>query len=410
MRIAIFTETYLPQINGVVTHIKILKEGLESLGHTVLIVTADSKTRRHYIKDDILHCPAHNLKRIYGLDLASPVSRSRLHYVKEFAPDIIHIHNEFSIGLSGIAIAKILHTPIVYTLHTMYDDYIYYIAPKPLVPLTTKLSHHYFRIFPRYADAITGPSKKCQEYTHEIGSDKKVEVIPNPVELDAFAPNTTTQEQRNEIRKQFGIPLDATVACFVGRLGQEKSVDVLLNFWAEEMKPQDNMYLFIVGDGPEKPKLEELAQKLNITDTVIFTGKIMHPDLPPYIHTCDVYVTASLSDTNSISMLEGMAGGLPVLQLYDELNADQVRDGVNGYMFRNAKEFGDRLRQIRDMEPEKLQILKNSVIQSVKNSGAQNLANYIQTIYYGIYKNVSPKKSHVLHMSEFFPSRKSRRK
>ena len=141
MRIAIFTETYLPQINGVVTHIKILKEGLESLGHTVLIVTADSKTRRHYIKDDVLHCPAHNLKRIYGLDLASPVSRARLHYLKEFAPDIIHIHNEFSIGLSGIAIAKILHVPIVYTLHTMYDDYIYYIAPKPLVPLTTKLSH-----------------------------------------------------------------------------------------------------------------------------------------------------------------------------------------------------------------------------------------------------------------------------
>ena len=177
---------------------------------------------------------------------------------------------------------------------------------------------------------VTGPSKKCQEYTTEIGSDKKVEVIPNPVELDAFSPQTSTPEQREEIRKTFGIPLDATVACFVGRLGQEKSVDVLLKFWAEEMKKEDNMYLLIVGDGPEKPKLEELAKELHITDTVIFTGKVMHPELPPYIHTCDIYVTASLSDTNSISMLEGMAGGLPVLQLYDELNADQVRDGVNG--------------------------------------------------------------------------------
>ena len=409
MRIAIFTETYLPQINGVVTHIKILKEGLESLGHTVLIVTADSKTRRHYIKDDVLHCPAHNLKRIYGLDLASPVSRARLHYLKEFAPDIIHIHNEFSIGLSGIAIAKILHVPIVYTLHTMYDDYIYYIAPKPLVPLTTKLSHRYFRIFPKCADAITGPSKKCQEYTAEIGSDKKVEVIPNPVELNAFAPNTSTPEQRDIIRKQFGIPSDATVACFVGRLGQEKSVDVLLQFWAKEMKPQDNMYLLIIGDGPEKPKLEALAQQLNITDTVIFTGKVMHPDLPPYIHTCDIYVTASLSDTNSISMLEGMAGGLPVLQLYDELNADQVRDGVNGYMFRDAKEMGERLRQLRDMSPEDLSALKSSVIQSVKNSGAQNLANYIQTVYYGIYKTVPPKKAPLLHLSGILPS-KIRRK
>ena len=391
MRIAIFTETYLPQINGVVTHIKILKEGLEALGHTVLIVTADSKAHTHYLKDNVLHCPAHNLKRIYNLDLASPVSRTRLKYLREFRPDIIHVHNEFSIGLSGMAIAKILKVPLVYTLHTMYDDYIYYIAPKPLIPLTKKLSHRYFRMFPQNAAVVTGPSKKCQEYTYEIGSDKKVEVIPNPVELDAFAPQTSTPQQRAQIREQYHIPQDATVACFVGRLGREKSVDVLLRFWAQEMKPQDNMRLLIIGDGPEKEPLEQLAQQLGITDTVVFTGKVLHPDLPPYVHTCDIYVTASLSDTNSISMLEGMAGGLPVLQLYDELNADQVTDGVNGYMFRDAAEMGQSLRQIRDMEPEELQKLKTSVIQSVKNSGAQTLANYIQTIYYNIYQKQPPK-------------------
>ena len=398
MRIAIFTETYLPQINGVVTHIKILKEGLEALGHTVLIVTADSKAHTHYLKDNVLHCPAHNLKRIYNLDLASPVSRTRLKYLREFRPDIIHVHNEFSIGLSGMAIAKILKVPLVYTLHTMYDDYIYYIAPKPLIPLTKKLSHRYFRMFPQNAAVVTGPSKKCQEYTYEIGSDKKVEVIPNPVELDAFAPQTSTPQQRAQIREQYHIPQDATVACFVGRLGREKSVDVLLRFWAQEMKPQDNMRLLIIGDGPEKEPLQQLAQQLGITDTVIFTGKVLHPDLPPYIHTCDIYVTAYLSDTNSISMLEGMAGGLPVLQLYDELNADQVTDGVNGYMFRDAAEMGQRLRQIRDMEPEELQKLKTSVIQSVKNSGAQTLANYIQTIYYNIYQKQPPKKPPLFHL------------
>lgn len=398
MRIAIFTETYLPQINGVVTHIKILKEGLEALGHTVLIVTADSKAHTHYLKDNVLHCPAHNLKRIYNLDLASPVSRTRLKYLREFRPDIIHVHNEFSIGLSGMAIAKILKVPLVYTLHTMYDDYIYYIAPKPLIPLTKKLSHRYFRMFPQNAAVVTGPSKKCQEYTYEIGSDKKVEVIPNPVELDAFAPQTSTPQQRAQIREQYHIPQDATVSCFVGRLGREKSVDVLLRFWAQEMKPQDNMRLLIIGDGPEKEPLEQLAQQLGITDTVVFTGKVLHPDLPPYVHTCDIYVTASLSDTNSISMLEGMAGGLPVLQLYDELNADQVTDGVNGYMFRDAAEMGQRLRQIRDMEPEELQKLKTSVIQSVKNSGAQTLANYIQTIYYNIYQKQPPKKPPLFHL------------
>ena len=136
---------------------------------------------------------------------------------------------------------------------------------------------------------------------------------------------TVSDNQRHLISEKLGIPLDATVACFVGRLGREKSVDVLLRFWAQEMKPEDNMRLMIVGDGPEKEPLEQLAKELKITDTVVFTGKVVHDELPPYIHTCDIYVTASLSDTNSISMLEGMAGGLPVLQLYDELNADQVK-------------------------------------------------------------------------------------
>ncbi len=166
---------------------------------------------------------------------------------------------------------------------------------------------------------------------------------------------------------------------------------MLLRFWAQEMKPQDNMRLLIIGDGPEKEPLEQLAQQLGITDTVIFTGKVLHPDLPPYIHTCDIYVTASLSDTNSISMLEGMAGGLPVLQLYDELNADQVTDGVNGYMFRDAAEMGQRLRQIRDMEPEELQKLKTSVIQSVKNPAHRPLPTTSRPSTTTSIKNSHPK-------------------
>ncbi|MDD6236104.1 MAG: glycosyltransferase, partial [Clostridiales bacterium] len=124
MKIALFTETYLPYINGVVTHVKILKEGLEKLGHKVLVVTADPHTHRYYVKDNVLHCPAKSFKRFYDYGLASPVSTRRLMYLKEFDPDIIHIHNEFGVGFSGAMIAKILKKPLVYTLHTMYDEYL----------------------------------------------------------------------------------------------------------------------------------------------------------------------------------------------------------------------------------------------------------------------------------------------
>lgn len=103
------------------------------------------------------------------------------------------------------------------TLHQSH----WFLLPKAFAPLLPSL--------PEIRKRGNRTFQKCQEYTTEIGSDKKVEVIPNPVELDAFSPQTSTPEQREEIRKTFGIPLDATVACFVGRLGQEKSVDVLLN-------------------------------------------------------------------------------------------------------------------------------------------------------------------------------------
>lgn len=383
MRIALFTETYLPHINGVVTHVKSLRDGLEAMGHTVLIVTADSKTRKHYIKDNILYCPAHKASnRFYGFDLATPVSRTRLRFLRDFHPDIIHVHNEFGMGLSGVYIAKILRVPLVYTLHTMYDEYIYYIAPAPLVGVATKLSHRYVRFFAKSANAVTGPSQKCQVYIRdETGVDRQVNVIPNPVELDAFSPENITEEDKRAFRKKYGIRPDETIVIFVGRLGREKSVDVLLDYWKQEITPEDNLRLVIIGEGTELPNLKEQAKRLGIEDTVLFTGRVEHADLPPYVISGDIYVTASLSDTNSISMLEGMAAGLPVLQRYDELNQDQVRDGVNGFVFHNAAEMAAELRRVRAMSEEELRVLKASVRQSVRNSGAQNLANYICDVY-----------------------------
>ena len=132
MRIALFTETYLPQINGVVTHVKTLKDGLERLGHEVMVVTADSSTSRHYLQGDVLYCPATRLKRLYNYCAALPISNTRLRYIRRFNPDVIHIHTEFGVGISGVVAAKILNIPLEYTLHNMLDEYFYLIVPYTL--------------------------------------------------------------------------------------------------------------------------------------------------------------------------------------------------------------------------------------------------------------------------------------
>ena len=227
MKIALFVETYVTNINGVVTHVKILKEGLESLGHTVLLVTADPSANRHYINNNILHCPAKAFKRFYNYGLANPISRKRIQLIKQFNPDIIHIHTEFGMGLTGIKSAKKLNKPLVYTLHTMYDEYLYYIAPKPLLKLVKNISHRYAKYIASHAQALTGPSKKCIEYFRDIGVSKDVTVIPNPAELNFFVPENLSEERRKWFRKKYSIPSDMMLACFVGRIGKEKSIDVL---------------------------------------------------------------------------------------------------------------------------------------------------------------------------------------
>ena len=382
MRIAIFTEAYLPRINGVVTHIKLLKEGLEARGHDVLIVTADGDAKEHYLENGVLHCPGIKLtKKLSGFETSVPVSRKRLNFVRDFKPDIIHVETEFGMGLCGVSIAKMLKIPLVYTMHTMYDEYIYYIAPRPLVKTVKKLSHKYMRVFANRANAITGPSEKCSEYLSSAGVKLPVNVIPNPVELDDFSPEHFDPEQKRAIREKFGIPQDAFVVVFVGRLGREKSIDLLIDYWNQSVKADENMYLFIIGGGPEEQVLRDQIAALGCGDRVIMSGRVEHPELPPYLLASDIYVTASLSDTNSISMLEGMAAGLPVLQRRDPINADQIKDGENGWSFDSPEEMAELLRKFRDMPEAEKQQLKESTRQSIMDAGRTALADRTLHIY-----------------------------
>lgn len=393
MNIALFTETYLPYINGVVTHVKALKDGLEKMNHNVLIVTADTKTKRHYIKDGVLWCPAKQLKRVYEYGLASPISFTRLRLIKNFKPDIIHIHNEFGVGLSGVNIAKILKVPVVYTLHTMYDDYLYYITPKMFLPVAQKVSHRYLKYLANRATAITGPSLKVQEYLNECGVVKNVNVVPNPVELDKFDKSQVNNDRVLEIKNKYNITDNKFIVTFCGRLGKEKSVDVMLKYFSKTVNRDDNVHLFILGDGPSRNELIDLSKELKIDDLVTFAGRVEHDDLVNFYACCDLYVTTSLSDTNSISMLEAMATGLPVLHILDELNEGQVIEGVNGFIFNDAQEMYKKIIAYKNLSDEDKHILRCSVIESVKKSGQENLANYLLDVYTHLNKN-KPNKTH----------------
>jgi 1,2-diacylglycerol 3-alpha-glucosyltransferase len=395
MKIALFTETYLPVINGVVTHVKALKEGLEELGHEVLIVTADSSVKNHEIEDGVMYCPAVRLKKIYNYDVASPLSAERHRRIKEFNPDIIHIHNEFGIGISGIFIAKVLKIPLVYTLHTMYDDYVYYVANKHSAKFITKISHKYAKALADAAGAITGPSKKVEEFFKKCGVKKPVNVIPNPVEVNVFNPAVVDTDTAKKHRENFGFSDGDMVFAFCGRLGKEKNVSWLLCEWAKHVKSDDNLKLLIIGDGPFFSQHESEIEELGIAGSVCLAGKVEHEKLPPYYAACDAYITASLTDTNSISMLEAMAMNLPVLHIRDELNAGQVVDGVNGYSFDDGVQMYAQLKNLRDMkltQNEKFIEFGKSARNSIIHANSANMARFVLDIYHSVIRNYSLKK------------------
>ena len=381
MKIAIFVETYLPYLNGVVTHVKILREGLIKNGHEVLVVTADKRVKEHVIEDGILRCPAIEVKKLYGYGMSSPISGTLQKMIREFNPDIVHIQQEFGIGIAGIRASRDLKVPLVYTLHTMYDDYVYYIAPRPLTDVAKHISRNYIRFIARRADIITGPSKKCADYLKNAGVYRKVYVIPNSVELDNFSDSATTLEQRAAVREQYNIPSDAFVACFCGRIGKEKGVDNLLKLWKKVLSSLDNAYLLIIGSGPELDELIELSNSLGISDRVKFTGAVPHNDIPPYYACANIYVTASLSEMYSISMLEAQASGLPVIQLLDPDNADQIKVGVNGYLFENEQQFVEIIEKLYAMSPEEQTAFKAIVRESIQDRSSDSIAEYLLELY-----------------------------
>lgn len=379
MRIAIFTETYLPYINGVVTHIKILRDGLVAMGHEVLIVTADKNTAEHKVIDGVLRCPALEFKKLYGYGVASPLSMTLKSKVSAFNPDIIHIQQEFGTGLAGIRISRDLGIPLIYTLHTMYDDYIYYIAPFGFGDLVKRISHQYIRFVARRADIITGPSKKCADYLHNAGVRRKVYVIPNSVEVENYTEESTTVAQRLAVREKYGIPADAFVGCFCGRIGKEKGIDHLIRLWAATT--DDHMYLLIIGNGPYREQFEELAKECGIGHRVKFTGAVSHEQLAPYYACCDCYATASLSEMYSISMLEAQASGLPVLQRLDPDNVDQIKEGVNGYLFETEGEFGRLVNMLAAMSADEKANMRQKVRESVAERSSVGIAKYLLELY-----------------------------
>lgn len=344
MKIAIFSDTYAPDINGVATSTKILRDQLIKHGHDVLVVTSELPSDSEYFDnpdDKILRVPGLEIQALYGYRACNIYSFKGMREIKNMEIEVIHVQTEFGIGIFGRIVGEALDIPVVYTYHTMWADYSHYVNPVNSEAIDGLIKKAITRISKFYGDKsaeLIVPSLKTKEALEKYGINKKMHIIPTGLDLEKFDPKNKNMQLINQIKKEYGID-DQFIITFLGRIAKEKSIDVLIDAMKEIVKTNKNVLCLIVGGGPQLDELKELVKNDHISKFIVFTGPKPSDEVPSYYHLSNVFVSASVTETQGLTYIEAMASGIPAVARYDQNLEDVIKDGVNGYFFNNTNEL-----------------------------------------------------------------------
>ncbi len=356
MRIGLFTDTYPPFINGVSTSVYMLKNALEKQGHQVFVVTVNTEDMRYKFEDNntVIRIPGIPIG-IYDYRLTGIYPIRAINIIRKWKLDIIHSHTEFGIGTFARIVAKQFNIPLVHTYHTMYEDYIHYITKGYFDKSSKKIVEYLTRFYcDKTANALIVPTKKTYDlFKEKYEVDKNIHVIPTGIELDRFYIENMNKDKIKAIKQKYKLKKSDFVIIFVGRLAQEKNVEFLIEAQKTLVKHGSNIKLLIVGDGPDMDKYKSLVEEFDLTNNVIFTGKVPYDDMPSYYHLADVFVTASTSETQGLTVIEAMAASVTPVCIKDESFENVVIDQLSGRIFETKEEYISIITDLYD-NPEKL--------------------------------------------------------
>lgn len=345
MRVGIFTESYPPLVNGVSTSILMLQKALEKLGHEVFIVTVSDDKKNYTLEDDghILRLPSMNLANCYDYKFTSVYPIKAVNIIKKMNLDVIHSNVEFTIGIFARVVSEQLGIPLVHTYHTNWEDYTHYITKnkKILDDICKKLLKYLVVFFEdKTVTELIVPSNKIYNiFKDKYKFTKNIHIIQTGIETSKFYKENFSSKDINNLKKKYGIKKKDFVIMTVSRLAKEKSVDRLINNQKELLKRYPNMKLLIVGDGPDIDKLKMQVCSLNISKNVIFTGKVPLEEIPIYYQLGDVFVTASKSETQGLTVVEAISSSLPIVAVKDDSFISSVIDDFNGYVFASDEKY-----------------------------------------------------------------------
>jgi len=337
LRVAIFTESYLPYLSGVTISTEALARGLAAEGHDVLLV-APRPARGAVHGTAGAGGPEPRIAWLPSIQLPPPAPpgyriparlwSSTARQAVAFDPQIVHAHSPFVSGWMARRVAERVGAPLVFTHHTRFGDYGHYLGPLAR-PGAAALEGHLRRFWRHCAAVIAPGSDLAAEISDRLGEPPRPRVvwIPTGIEVADIAALSATDP-----RPLAGWPAESVVIASLGRLAREKSVDLLLEAFAAAAVKDPALRLLLIGGGPRRGALLARAGWLGVAERVHLTGSLPRRDALALVKGADLFAFASRTETQGLVVAEALACGLPVVAIDGPGTRDAVRPGIDGLL------------------------------------------------------------------------------
>jgi 1,2-diacylglycerol 3-alpha-glucosyltransferase len=323
MNIALFTDSYLPTRDGVVSSILAYRQGLQQRGHRMLVFAPElegAKKEPGVFRYASVKFPPYPE---YRAAIFPHVSSS---LAKKMDIGLVHCKAMTTMGLSAAWFSRRARLPSIASLETMIPDGVHYIMPiRQAEGLGKAAAWAYLRFLYSNFDLVTAPSRHIQKLLKEHGVD--AEILPSPVDTDRFKP----MHGAIGMKKKLGLT-GKKVVLSVGRLVKEKNYSFLLRV-AKKMEKEGAVFV-LVGRGPYLEELRREVAAAGLSDLVRFTGFVQDEDMAGYYNAADAFVFPSHFETQGLTLLEAFACGKPACVLEGTPMSENISEGKNGYTFR----------------------------------------------------------------------------
>lgn len=380
MKVAVFTDCFSPVINGVVTATNNLVKGLTAKGHQVFLVTPFYGSEKINNNNNLWHNTCKGIPAFFHVDFltTSPIYFSLFTAIKKFDPDVIHLQTPWTIGIQAVLIAKVLKKPLIGTFHTFFSD--------PDYLKNIRLNNRYAAeaadilsiYFYNRCNAVSAPSTSTLTALERLGFKAPLFYISNGLDGKIFDNKKSTQ-----IRKRY-VGEEELLFLYVGRIAPEKNIFFLLESFKKALERTCRCKLLLVGDGSDLLRARNYVNKNNLADSIILAGSIPYDELVSsgIFGAADVFITASKTENQPMTVLEAQFNGLPVLGLSAKGMPDLVEDSINGLLAPtdDPEVFTINIQRIAN-ENELLNRLKMGCTEMIKEHSLENVIENWEKIY-----------------------------